>query len=44
VLRKHHSLDDFKRRVDREIFEHDLHTTNNPIRLQVVECRGSAKS
>ena len=45
VLRsKHRSLDDFKRRVDREIFEHDLHTTNNQIRLQVVECRGSAKS
>jgi hypothetical protein len=45
VLRsKHRSLDDFKRRVHREIFEHDLQTANSSIRLQVVECRGSAVS
>ena len=40
VLRcKHRSLDDIKRTVTREIFEHDLRdVADDPIQLRVVEC------
>jgi hypothetical protein len=43
LRRKHRSLEDIKRTVTREIFEHDLGDgTGDPIQLRVVESNASA--